>query len=121
MVSARQRSEDPHWDLALAIAGKLWLYGEYVVDVDPSPTQRLVDLQWAAYQAGRIIGVKTTLDVTTLSGADPRVRVGITLVDEDGRGLIRAQDGLDALLRSVRAQQSTRRPGLVPRRRHRTG
>ena len=24
---------DPHWDLTLEIAGKLWLYGEHVLEI----------------------------------------------------------------------------------------
>jgi hypothetical protein len=119
MSSGKERAEDPQWDLALEIAGKLWLYGDYVVEISPTPTQRVVDLQWAAHQAGRILGVKTILDITSHGAKHPTVTVSITFVDPDGRGLRRAQDGLDALLRSVREHQSVRRaPMIRQRRRH---
>jgi hypothetical protein len=105
-VSGRgKHPEDPHWDLALTIAGKLWLYGEHVIEIDPVPTQGLVDLQWAARQAGRLIGVRTELEIEPVGLPSPEVLVRITYSDPDGRGLIRAQDGLDALVRSVREQQ----------------
>jgi len=101
---ANHTAGDPYWNMVLEFAGKLWLYGEHVVEIDPRPTQRLVDLQWAARQAGRIIGVRTKLDIGPFAQSDPTVTVTITYVDPDGRALIRAQDGLDALLRSVRRQ-----------------
>ena len=105
MSARREHPNDPRWDLTLEIAGKLWLYGEHVVEIDAVPTQALVDLQWAARQAGRLIGVRTELDIAPVGEPSRQVVVRITYSDPDGRGLIRAQDGLDALVRSVREQQ----------------
>jgi len=96
---------DPHWDLTLEIAGKLWLYGEHVLEIDAHPAQKVVDLQWAARQAGRLIGVRTRLDVSRTGEIPPRLIVRVTYDDPDGQGLVRAQDGLDALVRTVQAQQ----------------
>jgi hypothetical protein len=107
---------DPHWDLTLEIAGKLWLYGEHVLEIDAHPTQKVVDLQWAARQAGRLIGVRTHLDVSRTGGTPPRLIVRVTYDDPDGQGLVRAQDGLDALVRSVQAQQVAGRRIRRPRR-----
>jgi hypothetical protein len=108
-----QVSSDPQWDLALEIAGTLWLYGEHVVVIDPRPVQQLVDVQWAAHQAGRIIGVRSRIELTWNGWPDPRVTLVITFDDPDGRGLIRAQHGLDALLRSVLDQQELAHPSRV--------
>jgi len=99
-------SGDPHWDLAIDIAADLWLYGEYVVEMESFPTQRLVDVQWAALQAGRLLGAQAKIDVSEQScTTEPRVTVTVTFVDPNGRGLERAQKGLDALLRSVHEAQ----------------
>jgi hypothetical protein len=112
----REASAD-YWSTALEIAGKLWLHGECVVEIDPRPTQRLVDLQWAAHQAGRIIGVRTKLEIGPFGRTDPTVTVTITYEDPDGHSLIRAQDRLDALLRSVRQQQARPVRRVGPQRR----
>jgi hypothetical protein len=52
--------EDPHWDLVIEIAAKMWVEGRYVTRLNPLPTQHFVDLQWAARQAGRILGGRST-------------------------------------------------------------
>jgi hypothetical protein len=99
------RPDDPLWVLTLEIASKLWFYGEYVFDLDPHPHQRLVNVRWAALQAGRLLGVRAKTTVTgPLSRTDPTVTVTITFDDPDGRTRVRAQEGFDALLRSVREQ-----------------
>jgi hypothetical protein len=108
MTGHDERPDDPRWELTLEIAGKLWLYGELVIELDPVPAQEFVDVQWAARQAGRLIGVRTELDIVPTGGGSSTVVVRITYSDPDGRGLIRAQDGLDALVRSVREQQAAR-------------
>jgi len=93
---------DGPWDLAIEIAAKLWINGEYVAEVDPLPTQRLVDLQWAAHQAGRVLGGRAKVKVTGTLGRDPRsVTVTVTYVDSNGLGLQRAQEGLESLMRLV--------------------
>ena len=93
---------DPRWDLTLEIASRLWFYGEYAFQVAPNPQQELVDLHWAALQAGRLLGGRAKVKVARpFFGADPTVTVTITFADPDGRARARAQDGVDALLRSV--------------------
>ena len=89
----------PLWDLVLEIADQLWAYGEYAVVMEAVPIQRLVDVQWAGLQAGRIIGAPTEVEITRCGG--PAVIVRITYVDPDGLGLVRAQERLDDLRRSV--------------------
>jgi hypothetical protein len=99
-------SQDPHWDQVVEIAAKLWVDGEYVAELDPSPTQRFVDLQWAARQAGRVLGGRA--QVRTASSrvqAGSKVTVTVTFVDTDGRSLLRAEEGLEKLLRRVLAEQ----------------
>ena len=98
---------DRRWDLAIDIASELWLYGEYVVELDPLPAQRLVDVRWAALVAGRLLGARAEFRVTEVRREpDPLVRVTVRYVDANGRSLERAQEGLDALLRSVQQAQT---------------
>lgn len=104
---ASARPEDPLWELVLEIADRLWVYGEYAVVMERVPTQPLVDVQWAGLQAGRLIGTQTDVQVIPCGGLNVTVRV--TFVDPDGRGLVRAQQRLDALRRSVRSHQEGRR------------
>jgi|1186.fasta_scaffold18135_3 hypothetical protein len=100
-------SKDPQWDQVIEIAAKLWVYGEYVAELNPSPTQRFVDLQLAARQAGGVLGGRTTLHVSPPRGLeDPTVTVTATYVDPYGRGLERAEAGLEKLLRMVLAGES---------------
>lgn len=77
-------STDPHWDQVVEIAALLWVEGEYATDIDPSPTQRFVDLQWAARQAGRILGRRTAVIVSSPRGAeDPTVTVKVSYADSE--------------------------------------
>jgi len=104
-----QGSNDPQWDRVVEIASKLWIDGEYVVELDPSPTQRFVDLHWAALQAGRVLGGRATIQTSGPRGPqDPTVTVTVRYLDPDGRGLQRAEEGLEKLLRQVLAHQSRR-------------
>jgi hypothetical protein len=103
-----ESNDDPQWDLVLEIASKLWYYGEYTVALDPSPHQRLIDIHWAALQAGRLLGVRAKVRVTgPFSQTDPLVSVNITFEDAAGRARSRAQDGFERLLREVRQQYKT--------------
>lgn len=107
---------DPLWDLVLEIADQLWSYGEYSVVLEPVPTQGLVDVQWAGLQAGRIIGSPTDVEITRCAGGSAVV-VRVTYVDPDGLGMVRAQERLDALRRSVgrhRVGSRTARPRRRP-------
>jgi hypothetical protein len=99
-------SKDPQWDRVIEIAAKLWVEGLYVTELDPSPTQRFVDLQWAARQAGRVLGGEAKVRIGhALAQDDPRVTVTVTYVDSTGRGLRRAEEGLEELMRMVLARQ----------------
>lgn len=103
--------DDPHWDRVVEIASKLWIDGEYVVEIDPFPTQRVVDLQWAAHQAGRVLGGRAKIETSVpRSPADPTMTVTVRYVDPDGQGLQRAEAGLENLLRQVLADQPRRDP-----------
>jgi len=93
---------DPHWDLVIEIAARLWIDGAYTVDVLPVPTQRFVDLQWAARRAGRALGARARVHVGQPRGdRNGPVTVTVTYVDPDGRGLEKAEAGLEALMRRV--------------------
>ena len=102
-------SEDTQWDRVIEIASTLWIDGQYVAEIDPSPSQRFVDLQWAAHQAGRVLGGRTSVHVGPARGpADPTVTVTVTYLDPDGRSLQRAEEGLEKLMRKVLTTQDHR-------------
>ena len=98
--------DDPHWDRVVEIASRLWLDGFYVLELEPTPAQRLVDLQWAAHQAGRVLGVRAKIEIDDRRGPErPTVTVTVRYVDPDGKGLQRAKAGFKRLLRQVLADQ----------------
>ena len=91
----------------IEIAAKLWVDGEYVTELDPLPTQRFVDVQWAARQAGRVLGGRANVHIGRARGLDdPRVTVRVVYFDPSHRGMQRAEDGLERLLRLVLAEQA---------------
>ena len=103
---AAPTSKDPQWDHVIEIAAKLWVEGSYVVELDPTPTQRFVDLQWAARKAGRVLGGEAKVRTGHRhSHDDPRVTVTVTYVDSTGRGLLHAEEGLEELMRMVLARE----------------
>lgn len=104
-----ETSKDPQWDRVIEIASKLWIDGQYIAEIDPLPAQRFVDLQWAAHQAGRVLGGRARVRVGPSRGpADPTVTLTVTYVDPDGRSLQRAEEGLEKLMRTVLAEQYDR-------------
>jgi hypothetical protein len=109
MAMASQASNDLHWERVVEIASKLWIDGHYVVQLDPSPTQRFVDLQWAAHQAGRVLGGRARIETSRARETeDPTITVTVRYVDPDGKGLQRAEEGLEKLLRQVLADHFRR-------------
>lgn len=63
-------------DLVAQIVDALAMASEYVARVDLEHTQRIVDLSWAARQAGRRLGIR--VDVTSqIIKADGQVQVCI--------------------------------------------
>jgi hypothetical protein len=101
---------DGRWALTIEIAAKLWIDGEYVTEVDLVPTQRYVDLRWAAHQAGRVLGGRSRIHTSKRPGRplDPIVVVSVTYVDPTGRGFQQAEEGLETLMRFVLEEQGTR-------------
>lgn len=100
------KPHDPHWDLVIEIAAKLWIDGTYVTETYLSPAQRYVDLQWAARQAGRVLGGRSTVRTSHWRRAkDAFVTVTVTYVDPDGHGRERAEKGLEKLMRLVLEEQ----------------
>lgn len=94
--------DDPQWALTLEIASRLWLLGSCTLEVAASPYQQVVNAHWAALQAGRLLGVRSKVKVIPpLDPKQPTVTVAITFDDLGGRGKIRAEEGLEKLLRSV--------------------
>lgn len=94
--------EDPQWALTLEIASKLWFEGRCTLEVVPTPHQRVVDVHWAALQAGRLLGVRARVRVVApFDRAHPTVTMEIVFDDLDGRARVRAEEGLEKLLRAV--------------------
>jgi hypothetical protein len=84
---------------------KLWIGGLFVAELDPTPTQLLVDLQWVARQTGSVLGGRAKVDISDARGLeDSSVTVTVTYVDPDSRGLQRAEAGLEKLLHYVLAE-----------------
>jgi hypothetical protein len=71
-VERRGRSDD----LVAEIADGLVAAGEYVTRVDLMPTQQVVDLNWAAHQAGRSLGIRIQVEVK-VAKADPDGRAQV--------------------------------------------
>jgi hypothetical protein len=104
-----ENSKDPQWDHVIEIAAKLWVDGTYVVEVEPAPTQRFVDLHWAARQAGRVLGGAVQVYTSRPRGPEGRrVLVTVTYVDPTGHGLEHAEEGLEELMRMVLEEQAGR-------------
>lgn len=61
------------------IADALAAAGEYVARIDPKPTQRVVDFNWAARQAGRRLGIRVHVDMKYSRDApDGKAEVRVT-------------------------------------------
>jgi hypothetical protein len=65
-------------DLATAIARSLRREGVHLVETDSLPAQRLVDVLWAAHRAGRIIGQKVSVELSSPESWVSRVTVKVT-------------------------------------------
>lgn len=63
-------------ELIASISVALSVAGEYVARIDLQPTQRIVDFNWAARQAGRRLGIR--VDVTSrIIKADAQLEVRV--------------------------------------------
>jgi hypothetical protein len=110
------------WDRVIEIATKLWIDGVYVATLNPLPTQRFVDLLWAAHQAGRVLGGRAKVETSEVARGvkDGTVTVTVRYVDADDHGLERAFQGLEELMQRVLAQHDqarhqSRRATTAPR------
>jgi hypothetical protein len=93
---------DQQWDFALVIRSALEAHGRYVAEVDTRDAQAVVDILWAARQAGRLLGVEVEIDRSRHYGhADSIVTATVRCVAGDGTGRARARAGLQRLLESV--------------------
>lgn len=68
---------------AAQIAEAVAEHGQCTVEIDPLPTQRLVDLHWVAHQAGRLLGVKIRV-IVKHSAFGPSNDATVTIVPRRG-------------------------------------
>lgn len=95
---------DPQWEYTLLVRAELERHGRFVTDVDPRDAQAVVDLHWAARQAGRLLGIKPRVELSAPRGhADSSVTATVRCVAVDPTERHRAEEGLERLLHSVRA------------------
>ena len=105
-MTAKDKTPDPQWALTLAIRTSLELHGEFAAEVDERDAQSVVDLHWAARQAGRLLGQKVNVEFGAADGpADYIVPATVRGVDDGGQGRVHADEGLQRLLRAVQATQ----------------
>ena len=74
-----------HEHSAARIAFALQTHGRYVARVDRVPHQRLVDVQWTAYRAARLLGIRVDVDTST-RGDDPFVTITVSPRRQDRIG-----------------------------------
>jgi hypothetical protein len=58
-------------DLVAAIVEQVHRHGCYRVDLTPQPLQAIVDLRWAAQQAGRVLGHRLRACASTVGAREP--------------------------------------------------
>jgi hypothetical protein len=97
---------DPQWDFALAIRTALELHGRFVTEIDERDAQARVDVQWAARQAGRLLGAQVSIELSAPHGrSDFIVTATVRCADPDPVERSRADVGLQKLLQSVHEAQ----------------
>lgn len=77
MAYMEGRGAEPE-DLVTEIANALATAGEYAARIALEPTQRVVDFNWAARQAGRRLGIRVDIDRTITKASDGRAQVRVT-------------------------------------------
>jgi hypothetical protein len=107
MDQLKPEAPDPQWDLTMDIVRALELSGRYEVGVDTGNAQRVVDLRWAAHQAGRLLGTKTrVILVDPVDASDSTGTASVTSVDKGAGERLCARQGWNALLSSVHKEQT---------------
>jgi hypothetical protein len=108
-MRTEERAPDPQWDFTLLIRGELDARGHYSTEVDPRDAQAVVDLRWAALQAGRLLGVPVKVDVSGGPDLPDSVATAtVRLLDVAPREPDVSTPGLERLLRWVlHAESST--------------
>jgi hypothetical protein len=117
-MHADGRTPDPQWDFTLLVRAALETVGEYAIEVDTRDAQAVVDIRWAARQAGRLMGATVEVDLSSDDGhADSIVVATVRRIESDGPERLIAEEGLERLLASVLMAQgtTTHLPVEVPR------
>jgi hypothetical protein len=78
-MSAAEARPERYEPNAAKIADALKTRGQYVARVDRMPRQCLVDVQWTAYRAARLLGIRIDFCVDTHAPSDdPFVTVTVS-------------------------------------------
>ena len=102
MEPEQQRRPDPQWDFTLVIRSALERGDTYVAEVDTRDAQAMVDIRWAARQAGRLLGVAVEVHVSAPYGhANSTSTVTLRGIEVDPSDRVMASEGLQRLLDSV--------------------
>jgi hypothetical protein len=92
-AGSRAVTEAAHADLVAEIARTLQQAGFYHVTLDAWPSQRLVDLRWAALSAGRLLGRRVRVVSSRAVNADEGpITVRVTCLPEIPRMRDRLED-----------------------------
>jgi len=98
----QQRRPDPQWDFTLVIRSALERGDTYVAEVDTRDAQAMVDIRWAARQAGRLLGVAVEVHVSAPYGhANSTSTVTLRGIEVEPSDRAMASEGLQRLLDAV--------------------
>lgn len=107
-MHADSRTPDPQWDFTLLIRAAVETSGEFALEVDSRDAQAVVDVRWAARQAGRLMGAMVKVDLSYHHGrADSMVTATVRRVESAGPEHLIAEEGLQRLRASVRVAQGS--------------
>ena len=111
------RAPGRRWALTLAIRAALDVRGRFDAKVDERDAQAVLDLHWAARQAGRLLGVSVTVEFGAAGSGGTVVPATVRCVGDGRAGRARAAEGLQRLLVAVYAAQASTTCTPVPSRR----
>lgn len=108
-MNANGRTPDPQWAFTLLLKAALETATAYAVEVDTRDAQALVDIRWAARQAGRLMGATVKVELSSHHGPDDAMATAtVRRIESDGPERLIAEEGLQRLLACVRVAKATK-------------